>query len=565
MFNIQLSLNDLDGSNGFFLGLAEELSTSIAGTIDINGDGIEDLIAGSRNVNDAAVLFGDTADRTARVSLSTLDGSDGFVINGGANALAFPQGLEARGDFNGDGIQDIVFGGPRIFTPEGGDQPGDAVIILGALGPVAFEAAEDVSNLADVRITGIDNNSGFGREFAFADVNGDGFDDLIAGSTFSGEVENGGANRTGETYVIFGGASVIGDIDPAALDGSDGFRLTATTGFGGDLGRDITSVGDFNNDGFEDFAVTAPESSRGSIEGTGSVFLIFGAANGFTSEIDLGSLDGQDGLRFFTSNNRELLQPVVSGGGDFNGDGIEDLVIGSAFGRASLNGGELGEVSVIFGTDVAQSANFGLESLTAPQGFTVFGGRVGDRFGGSIDFGQDFNGDGFSDIAIGAPNAVRASNFDQRGEVSIILGRADDPTGGRVRTIEQIKDNGVIQFQGVSIDSELGRFVEFVGDINGDSFDDLAILGGDANEDDQIFVVNGGGTLEDGVATAQEGASVIINVFGGSAFSPVNAPITEIEGQTVVDGDSINTSNGSSVEVINALAGEVRFTPGTSF
>jgi len=73
MFNIQLSLNDLDGSNGFFLGLAEELSTSIAGTIDINGDGIEDLIAGSRNVNDAAVLFGDTADRTARVSLSTLE------------------------------------------------------------------------------------------------------------------------------------------------------------------------------------------------------------------------------------------------------------------------------------------------------------------------------------------------------------------------------------------------------------------------------------------------------------------------------------------------------------
>ena len=47
--------------------------------------------------------------------------------------MAFPQGLEARGDFNGDGIQDIVFGGPRIFTPEGGDQPGDAVIILGAL------------------------------------------------------------------------------------------------------------------------------------------------------------------------------------------------------------------------------------------------------------------------------------------------------------------------------------------------------------------------------------------------------------------------------------------------
>ncbi len=559
MFNIQLSINDLDGSNGFVLTGAGVHD----GGIDINGDGIDDLIAGSTVNETISVLFGNAADRTATVDIANLDGSDGFVIDGGTNAGTFPRSAAAGGDFNGDGINDFSISGRTIFTTPAPNnnqtEPGDAIIIFGQAAPTSFGASADATALADVRLTGIDDRDGLGNSMAFANVNGDAFDDLIISAP---NREFDAINGVGQVYVVFGGATVTGDIDPAALDGTDGFRLTGIDQFDR-AGQQVESVGDFNNDGFSDFAFTTRgETLNGEAEG--NTYLIFGTAGGFAAELDLRTLDGSDGVRMFSSDDNETLTFSIGQAGDFNGDGFDDLVLGAPNGESG-NTGDFGQISVIFGTDAAQDGAFDIDTLNGSNGFNVFGGRVGDEFGEDIAFGQDFNGDGFADIVVGAPLTDRSGNFVGRGEVSIILGRPEDPTGGAVRTINQIDGNGVIQIGGIATNSLFGTAVSYVGDINGDGFADISAVGRDANGDFGEFIVNGAATLEDGVATTLETDTVAINVFASSTFAPLNARLTEIDGQSVQNGDQVVTADGSTVRVIDAGNGDVEFTPGDDF
>ena len=79
------------------------------------------------------------------------------------SVTAFLLAFAAGGDFNGDGIDDFALSGRRIFTPDGGDTPGEAIIVFGSNPAPAFDLNEDATDIADATFTGLSDDSGFGR------------------------------------------------------------------------------------------------------------------------------------------------------------------------------------------------------------------------------------------------------------------------------------------------------------------------------------------------------------------------------------------------------------------
>jgi Ca2+-binding RTX toxin-like protein len=121
----------------------------------------------------------------------------------------------------------------------------------------------------------------------------------------------------------------------------------------------------------------------------------------------------------------------------------------------------------------------------------------------------------------------------------------------------------VLHIKGPEVDSNLSS-PTFIGDINGDGAADLTVSAYNGFKLD-IFIVFSGAMLEDGTDTANESEATAINLFAGSVFAPVTQPISEINGEAVLNGSTVVTGNGSTILVIDALNGDIEFTSGASF
>ena len=107
------------------------------------------------------------------------------------------------------------------------------------------------------------------------------------------------------------------------LKGSDGFRIEGVDEYGGVV---VSNAGDLNGDGFDDMVVGSPD-----VDFSGSAYVIFGKASGFDATFNVRTLDGSNGFRFMGDNDGSTGE-TVSGGGDVNGDGFEDLIVGARLG-----------------------------------------------------------------------------------------------------------------------------------------------------------------------------------------------------------------------------------------
>ena len=247
--------------------------------------------------------------------------------------------------------------------------------------------------------------------------------------------------------------------DLSSIDASSGITFSRTG-----LGPYVSGGGDFNGDGFDDLVFSAE-----GVTHTGEVVVVFGHADGFPESVDLSTLDGTNGFVMSGIDTHDGLNPA-SFIGDFNGDGLDDLVLGAA--AADQPGATTaGEAYIVYGQSSVSSGSLDLAGLDGTNGFTFRGiasHQHGDRVGSFVADAGDVNNDGFDDVLI---TAAYGDNLG--GAAYLLYGTADAIAGGNLRTDEVDGTNGYVINTGSGF-TGIGRTAS-LGDVNGDGIDDVLI------------------------------------------------------------------------------------------
>ena len=533
-----LTMNGVAGGDG--------LGWSVSNIGDFNDDGVDDFAIaapsadpnGNNSSGSTYVVFGSPGGfAAANLDLTTLNGINGFVINGVAANDSSGLSISGGGDINGDGITDILIGARA--ADGGGLDRGNAYVMYGS--NVTFLSSFDLSDLNGVNGFTM-HGAGFvdftAESVSFVgDVNGDGFDDVLISASFA---DVNGSN-SGSAYIVFGSISPFpATIDLGSLSGADGFRLNGI-GVGDQASRAIAGAGDINGDGFDDYIISSRVVSVGGDTNVGQAYVLFGSAALPAATFELSTLLAANGgtgaagfvISGFSAN--DLMGDVVSGIGDINGDGIDDMVV-SAPGIAG------GSAYVIYGTTGGFSAEFDVTTLDGTNGFAIRATGAGPGFH-SFSSAGDFNGDGLNDLLIGTTGGGSI------GISYVIFGIASSAQFSAEFLLTSIDGRNGAAFTGINSSDNAGWDVSAAGDVNNDGFDDILIgaNGSDVNglSSGQSYIVYGGPQFGPNSPIANDD-----NVNASSAFERVNLFADNGNGiDSDPNGDTImiNDINGTSV------------------
>ena len=468
-----LNLSALNGNNGFVLkgiNAGDYSGVSVSDAGDVNGDGVGDLIIGANGggAGRSYVVFGSNAAWSASLDLSTLDGSNGFVLNGIDAGDSTGFSVSAAGDINGDGLGDLIIGA-NAADPNGLSGAGESYVVFGS--NATWPASVNLSTLNGNNgfvLNGIDLGDFSGRSVSAAgDINGDGLSDVIIGA-FSADPN--GKTDAGESYVVFGSnAAWPASMNLSSLDGSNGFVLNGIDTYTHTRsGISVSAAGDINGDGLGDLIIGANLADPNGKTDAGESYVVFGSNAAWPASMNLSSLNGSNGFVLNGVDINDYSGSSVSAAGDINGDGLGDLIIG-AYVAGQI---DAGKSYVVFGSNAAWPASMNLSSLNGSNGFVLNGFDTNDQSGYSVSAAGDINGDGLGDLIIGAlwaaPNATTGA-----GKSYVVFGSNEAWSAG-MSLFALDGSNGFV-LNGIDINDHSGNSVSSAGDVNGDGFADLII------------------------------------------------------------------------------------------
>ncbi|MGV0105599.1 FG-GAP repeat protein [Nostoc sp. DSM 114160] len=329
------------------------------------------------------------------LNLSSLNGTNGFIINGIAVQENSGISVSNAGDINNDGIDDLIIGA-KNYDPNSIPDPGQSYVVFGQtnVGSGGTLNLSDLNGINGFIISPIaaGYNSGNSSVSNAGDINNDGIDDLIFGG--------------GQSYVVFGGTNLGsgGSLNLSDLNGSNGFLFLINGIAAGN--SSVSNAGDINNDGIDDLIFGASNASPNGKDFAGQSYVVFGGTNlGSGGSLNLSDLNGTNGFLINGIALTDSSGNSLSNAGDINNDGIDDLIIGAN--NASPNGKDFaGQSYVVFGgTNLVSGGSLNLSDLDGSNGFLINGIAEGDRLGNSVSNAGDINGDGIDDLIIGAPYA----------------------------------------------------------------------------------------------------------------------------------------------------------------
>jgi Ca2+-binding RTX toxin-like protein len=398
----------------------------------------------------------------ANINLSGLNGVTGFQLNGEAADNTAGYSVGGAGDINGDGFDDVIVGAVDANAPS--NQSGASYVVFGS--STVFPANFQLSSLNGTngfQISGETESdfSGFSVDGA-GDVNRDGFDDVVIGAL---DADPGGVKR-GRAYVVFGKASgFASDIALSSLNGNNGFKITGQGGgvTSDDFGVAVAGAGDINGDGFADIIVGA----SGHANETGAAYVIFGKSAKFAADIKVTALNGNNGFKINGSAPGDHFGDAVDLAGDFNGDGLSDMIVGAPT-FSGVNSGS-GAAYVLFGRSSSFPSSINVASLPASRGFRLTGTDGYDNAGKSVSMAGDFDGDGFDDVLVGAPFAGASSE----GLSYLVYGKSS--VGASAIDLGSLLGSVGMILKGENSSDSSGRSARAAGDVNRDGFADVVI------------------------------------------------------------------------------------------